>query len=84
MNNLQSYSNFFDNRDEAIVIFDKKFNIIYHNHKLNALCNVDDTVNFKTITEIFTENNQNKIKKNSTLFINSNADSTRISTLNQF
>ena len=85
MSNSKIYSNFFDNRDEAIVIFDKKFKIIYHNHKLNTLCNVDNTTNFKTLDEIFTEKNQNKIKENSTLFkSNSNSNNYSILYKNKF
>jgi len=68
MTDLGIYKNLFDNRDEAIVIFDKNFKIIYHNQKLNNLCNVNNTANFKRLDEIFIERNQNRIKENSTLF----------------
>ena len=75
MTDLGIYKNLFDNRDEAIVIFDKNFKIIYHNQKLNNLCNVNNITNFKRLDEIFIERNQNRIKENSTLFkINSSSN----------
>ena len=34
MSHLDIYKDLFDNRDEAIIIFDNDFNVVYHNQNL--------------------------------------------------
>ena len=81
MTQLNIYKDLFDNRDEAIVIFDQTFNIVYHNQIFNTLFNTSD---FKNLNEIFEENSITKIKKNSSLFTEDNSNNYLIMYQNKF
>ncbi|MBI44791.1 MAG: hypothetical protein CMG66_01345 [Candidatus Marinimicrobia bacterium] len=68
MNHLNIYKDLFDNRDEAIIIFNKKFEIIYHNQNLNKIVSNSNKAVFTNLKDIFSEKNIEKIKEKSSLF----------------
>ena len=70
MTDLNIYKKLFDNRDEGILIFDKKLNIIYHNKNFNKILIYSENTLFDTLDNIFSEKNISKIKNKSTLFKN--------------
>ena len=84
MTDLNIYKKLFDNRDEGILIFDKKLNIIYHNKNFNKILIYSENTLFDTLDNIFSEKNISKIKNKSTLFKNSQSNKYSIIHENSF